>query len=155
MNTGPYSHEKVQNYLEEEFVPVKSQCFWDKRTDEMNRFNVSWTPTLVVLDSKGGEHHRVVGFVPDEDFLGHLALGKGKIHFDRFRFEEAIKAFSDVIEHFPNAGIIPEAIYFQGVARYWKTHDAKELRKLHDALVEQFPRSEWTRRAGPYGEISL
>ena len=95
MNTGPYSDEKVQAYIEKEFVPVKSQCFWDKRTELMKQFDVAWTPTLLVHDSTGKEHHRVVGFVPANDFLAHLKLGKAKMFFNRFRFADAVERFYD------------------------------------------------------------
>jgi len=155
MNTGPYSDEKVQNYLQEVFIPVKSECFWDKRTEAMKEFNISWTPTLLVLDATGREHHRVVGFVPSDDFLAHLKLGQGKAHLDRFRFADALKEFTAVIEEHPMAGVIPEAVFFLGVAEYWNTHDPKGLRRAYDTLVARFPQSEWARRAGPYAQIPL
>ena len=155
MNTGTYSEEKIQSYLQEEFIPIKSECFWDRRTEAMKEFNVSWTPTLLVLDTTGREHHRVVGFVPSDDFLAHLKLGKGKLHFDRFRFADALKEFAAVIEQHPMAGALPEAVFLLGVAEYWNTHDPKGLRRAHDTLVARFPQSEWARRAGPYGQIPL
>jgi len=155
MNTGPYSNSEVQKFVQNEFVAVKSQCFWDKRTEFMKRYTVSWTPTLLVLDPKGGEHHRVVGFVPEDDFVAHLTLGRGKMHFDLFRFAEALEDFGAVIEQHPKAGAVPEAVFYRGVAEYWKTHDPKGLRRAHDALKAQFPESEWARRAGPYGQIPL
>jgi hypothetical protein len=155
MNTGPYSDEKVQSYLEKEFVVVKSQCFWDKRTDLMKQFDISWTPTLLVQDPTGKEHHRIVGFVPVNDFLAHLKLGKGKMFFNRFRFADALASFTNVIEQHPDAGVVPEAVFFQGVANYWKSHDPKGLRRAYDTLSERFPQSEWTRRAQPYKQIPL
>ena len=155
MNTGPYSDEKVQNYLQEEFIPVKNECFWDRRTEAMKQFNISWTPTLLVLDATGREHHRMVGFVPSDDFLAHLKLGKGKVFLDRFRFADALKEFTAVIEQHPTAGVIPEAVFFLGVAEYWSTHDPKGLRRAYDTLVARFPQSEWARRAQPYGQIPL
>jgi hypothetical protein len=155
MDTGPYSDKKVQTYLSEEFIPVKSQCFWDKRTELMKQFDVAWTPTLLVHDSTGKEHHRVVGFVPFDDFLAHLKLGKGKMFFNRFRFAEAIEEFSAGIEQHPDAGATPETIFFLGVAKYWKSHDPKGLRWAHDTLSARFPQSEWARRAQPYKQIPL
>ena len=155
MDTGPYSDEKVQRYIEKEFIPVKSQCFWDKRTDLMKQFGISWTPTLLVLDSTGKEHHRVVGFVPVDDFLAHLKLGRGKMFFNRFRFDEALEELTAVADQHPNAGPTPEAIFFLGVAKYWKTHDPKGLRWGYDTLAARFPQSEWARRAQPYKQIPL
>jgi hypothetical protein len=154
MNTGPYSEEKVRHYIETEFVPVKSQCFWDKRTDAMKRFDIVWTPTLIVHDATGKEHHRVVGFVPTDDFLAHLKLGKGKMHFNRFRFDDAIKELTAVTEQHPVAGPAAEAVFYLGVAKYWKSHDPKGLRWAYDALASRFPNSEWARRAEPYQQIS-
>jgi hypothetical protein len=154
MNTGPYSDEKVQQYIESEFVPVKSQCVWDKRTEIMKQFDISWTPTLIVHDATGREHHRVVGFVPTDDFLAHLKLGKGKMFFNRFRFDEAIKELTSGMEQHPNAGPTAETIFYLGVAKYWKAHDPKGLRWAYDTLASRFPQSEWARRAGPYKQIS-
>lgn len=154
MNTGPYSEEKVRHTIETEFVPVKSQCFWDKRTDAMKQFDIVWTPTLIVHDATGKEHHRVVGFVPTDDFLAHLKLGKGKMHFNRFRFDDAIKELTALTEEHPAAGPAPEAVFYLGVAKYWKSHDPKGLRWVYDTLASRFPGSEWARRAEPYKQIS-
>jgi hypothetical protein len=155
MNTGPYSDETVQKFIAEEFIPLKSQCFWDKRTELMKQFDIAWTPTLLVQDATGKEHHRVVGFVPVNDFLAHLKLGKAKMLFNRFRFADAVEGFTTLIEQHPDAGAIPEAIFFQGVATYWKSHDPKGLRRAYDTLAARFPQSEWARRAQPYQQIPL
>ena len=155
MNTGPYSSQEVKKYIEERFIPVKSECFWDKRTDLMKRFAVKWTPTLLVLDAGGEEHHRVVGYVPDDDFLAHLELGLGKIAFDRDRYAEAGDHFQAVVDRHPEAGAAPEAVFLHGVADYRKTHDAKPLRRAYDILSERYPQSEWARRSRPYEQVPL
>jgi hypothetical protein len=155
MNTGPYSDEKIQKYIEDEFVPVKSECFWDKRTELMKQFDIAWTPTLLIHDSTGREHYRIVGFVPNDDFLAHLKLGKGKLFLNRFRFAEAIKELTSAMEQHPNAGSAPETIFYLGVAKYWKAHDPKGLRWAYDTLASRFAQSEWARRAEPYQQIPL
>ena len=155
MNAGPYSDEKVQRYIEEEFVPLKSQCFWDKQTELMKKFMIKWTPTFLVHDSQGIEHYRFIGYVPVDDFLAHLGLGRGKVFFDRDRYSEAVDQFKSVIEEHAGAGVTPEAVYLLGVAGYRKTHDAKALRRIYDTLTEKYPQSEWARRARPYADIPL
>ena len=40
MNTGPYSNEKVQAFVLEQFIPVRSQCYWDKPTPLMQRLGI-------------------------------------------------------------------------------------------------------------------
>jgi hypothetical protein len=155
MNTGPYSDEKVQKFLEEQFVPIRSQCFWDKPTEPMQRFTVKWTPTFLVLDADGKEHHRFVGYVPPDDLFANLGLGKAKILYDSDRMAEAMTQFQVVIDRHPDAGATPEAVFLLGVAGFKKDHDAKSLRRAYEALKAKYPQSEWARRAEPYSAIPL
>jgi hypothetical protein len=155
MNTGPYSDEKVQKFLEEQFVPLRSPCFWDKPTEPMKRYGVTWTPTFLVLDPDGKEHHRFVGYVPSDDLFAQLGTGIGKLHFDSDRLDDAITQFRTVIDRHPNAGATPEAIFLLGAAGYRHTHDPKALRRAYDTLKAKFPQSEWARRADPYSAIPL
>ena len=59
----------------------------------MKRYAVKWTPTVIIMDSDGEEHHRFVGYLPPEDFIAQIILGKGKVDFDLDRFEQAIQCF--------------------------------------------------------------
>ncbi len=155
MNTGPYSDEKMKKFIIENFIPLKSQCFWDKPTELMQKFEIKWTPTFIIHDSEGKEHHRIVGYVPVDDLIAQLILAKGKIYFDTNRLPEAIIQFQTVVDQYPNAGAAPEAVYWLGVAGYKNTHDAKPLRQAYDRLTAKYPQSEWARRAEPYSAIPL
>ena len=155
MNTGPYSEEKVQRFIHERFVPVRSECFWDNPTPVMQRFGIKWTPTFIVHDAEGNEHHRFLGFQATDELFAQLGLGLGKILYDSDRFEEAIRQFETVIERHSSAGAAPEAIFLKGVAEYKVTHDGKALRRIWDFLSAKYPQSEWTRRAEPYSAIPL
>jgi hypothetical protein len=155
MNTGPYSDEKVKKFLEEQFVPIRSQCYWDKPTEPMQRFGIKWTPTFLVLDADGKEHHRFVGFVPVDDLFANLGLGKGKLLYDTDKMADAIVQFQTVIDRHPDAGATPEAVFLQGVAGYKHANDPKALRRAYDSLKAKYPQSEWARRADPYSAIPL
>ena len=153
MNAGPYSDEKVQTFIEEEYVPLKSQCFWKERTELMKQFDIAWTPTFLIQDSGGRVHRKLVGYIPADDFLAQLKFSKGIVFFEKERHEEAAKWFRKVIEEYPNAGVTPETIYFLCVAEYKKTHEASALRRAYDTLLEKYPQSEWARRAQAYSAI--
>ncbi len=153
MNAGPYSEEKVRNFLNDRFIPLRSECFWDKPTEPMQRFGVKWTPTFLVLDAEGREHHRFVGYVPSDDLFANLGLGLGKIEYNGDRFAEAMTQFQVVIDRHPAAGPTPEAVFLHGVSGFKLTHDAKALRRVYDTLVAKYPQSEWARRADPYKTI--
>jgi thioredoxin-related protein len=153
MNAGPYSDEKVQKFLEEHFIPLKSQCFFDKPTELMEQFIVKWTPTLIIHDKFGKEHHRMVGYVPVDDLMVHLDFGRAKVFFDTDHFSNAVQIFNSIVELHPRADVAPEVIFYLGVAGYKKNHDASALRKAYDALQAKYPQSEWARRAAPYSVI--
>lgn len=133
---------------------MKSQCFFDKPTELMRQFMITWTPTLIVHDKEGREHHRIVGYVPVDDLLAHLGLGRAKVFFDRNHFGDAISALQTVIERHPHAGPTPEAVFYLGVAGYKSAHDATALRRAYDTLTATYPQSEWARRAEPYSAIA-
>lgn len=153
MNTGPYSDQKVQKFLEDHFIALKTQCFFDRPVALMEQFNIQWTPTLIIHDKEGREHHRVVGYVPVDDLMAHLDFARAKVFFDTGHFSNAIEIFNTIIGIHPQAGITPEAIFYLGVAEYKRYHDPSALRRAYDTLVAKYPGSEWSRRSDPYSAI--
>ena len=119
----------------------------------MNRYNIKWTPTILVLDADGDEHHRFVGFLPPEDFVGQVILGKGKAEFNVDYFEHAIQCFQEILIQYPKTEAAPEAQYYLGVAKYKASHDPKELKLGLEVLQRDYPGSEWTKKARVYALI--
>jgi thioredoxin-related protein len=87
--------------VENSFVPL--QIDFNKNKALVTRYAVKWTPTIIILDSDGEEHHRFVGFLPPEDFIAQIILGKGKVAFDHDNFEQAIQCFQEVLVRYPKA----------------------------------------------------
>jgi len=115
-----------------------------------DEFGVKWTPTIIILDYHGKEHHRTVGFFPPEEFIPNLLLGMGKIEFDGDRFGEALQRFAGLLADYPRSNAAPEAIYLAGVSGYKSSHDAAPLKEAYAKLKAEFPQNEWTQRAQPY-----
>ncbi len=119
----------------------------------VSRFNVKWTPTVIILDATGDEHHRFVGFLPAEDFISQLLLARGKAEFDLDEYEEAVQCFQEVLVRCPKTDAAPEARYYLGVAKYKASHDPKELKTNFEILQKDYPGSEWTKKAQVYALI--
>ncbi len=119
----------------------------------MKRYAVKWTPTIIILDWDGEEHHRFVGFLPPVDFMAQITLGKGKAEFDLDHFEQAMQCFQEILVRFPGADAAPEGQYYVGVAKYKASHDPKELKSGLEALQRDYPNSEWTKKAQVYSLI--
>jgi hypothetical protein len=116
----------------------------------MSKFNITWTPTLLVLDAKGKEHRRAVGFLPPQELIPSLLLGIAQSHFELERFAEALKFLGQLLGDYPKSLVAPEAIFLKGACSYKNTHNPGLLKDAYEQLHTVYPQSEWTQRAAPY-----
>lgn len=147
MNAVTYSDEKVIKFLNSEVIPV--QITFDTQP-LASKYNLLWTPTIIVLDGQGKEYDRNVGYISPEEFIPFIILGIGKAYFELDNFEKAIESFRKIIEYFPKSKATAQAIYFIGVSKYKHTHEPKHLKESYELLKTKFPDSEWTLKAEPY-----
>jgi tetratricopeptide (TPR) repeat protein len=119
----------------------------------VKRYSVKWTPTIIILDAGGDEHHRFIGFLQPEDFIAQMTLGKGKLAFNLDNFDQAIQCFQEILVGYPKTDAAPEAQYYLGVSKYKASHDPKELKLGLEALQRNYPQSEWTKKAQVYSLI--
>ncbi len=146
MGAVTYPNEKVADFITSRMVPLQALSDSPLAAD----FKIKWTPTIIVLDYYGKEHHRTVGFFPPEEFIPSLLLGMGKIDFDTDQFDAAIIHFDTLLAEYPKSSSAPEAIYLRGVSRYKASHDAAPLKEAYEKLKAEYPASEWVKRAEPY-----
>jgi tetratricopeptide (TPR) repeat protein len=147
MDAVTYPSLDVIQFIQAHVVPVRLP--FDAKP-EADNFNVKWTPTLIILDHDGGEHHRTTGFLAPEELLPMILLGIGKTHFEQEEFTEAITSLDTLLKDYPKSDSAPEAIYYGGVSRYKSTHKAQPLKEAYEKLQAQYPSSEWAKRAAPY-----
>ncbi len=147
MGAVTYPNAQVVEYINHNFIPV--QVSFDAQPEAGN-FNITWTPTMIVLDETGKEHHRNVGFQTPEEFIPFLMVGQAKTHFDRNVFDAAITMLEKVIKENPKSAAAPEAVFHLGVAKYKATHNAAPLKEAFEFLKANYPGSEWLKRAQPY-----
>ncbi|MFN3467598.1 MAG: hypothetical protein ACK4WF_07850, partial [Candidatus Brocadiales bacterium] len=60
MDTVTYPEARVTSLISQNFIPVKCNVGENKTLPQ--RFNIHWTPTLVMLDAQGTVHHSFTGF---------------------------------------------------------------------------------------------
>lgn len=144
-----YPEPRVDQLVRENFIPVRIQV--RENPQIMERFNVQWTPTIVLLGPDGKEHHRIEGFLDTEDFLAQLTLGLAKISFARQEWDRAAERYGEVLDRFPTTDAAPEAQYWRGVTRYKATNDAAALGETARAFQERYADSTWARKASIWG----
>ena len=70
METGTFLNDAVQDHIRENFIPVKYES--GKDAEQFTRFSITATPTFIILDARGDEVHRMIGYYSPENLIGHL-----------------------------------------------------------------------------------
>ena len=144
-----WPNERVVRFVNENFIParvhVKEDADAFKKYGE--QYNAHWTPTVLELDPNGEEFYRLEGFLPVEDFLAQLMLGRAHMAFKQVKWPEAEKRFREIAENLPNTDAAPEALYWAGVSRYKAKNDPAALKETAKAFTQRYKDSSWAKKA--------
>lgn len=144
-----YSDAAVANFIVDHFVPVRVHVR-DQAEDFKRlgaRFGAHWTPTVLTIDGAGQERGRIEGFLPAAEFLAQLKLGLARAAFARGDFAESERRYREVVEQHADTEAAPEAMYWEGAARYKATGDPVALSATAARFEKQFKDSSWARKA--------
>ena len=141
--------ERVVRFVVENFIPARVHVKDDAALFQKygEKYAAQWTPTVLELDTEGVERHRLEGFLPADDFLAQLMLGRAKIDFQENRWDDAIKLFRRVYEELPDSDAAAEALYWTGVSRYKSTNDPTALKETARAFSSRYSDSTWAKKA--------
>jgi hypothetical protein len=112
-----------------------------------HRFDVLWTPTVVILDSAGKERFRTEGYLSREEFLAQLQMGLARVAFMHKQWAEAERHYANVKEKHADSASAPEAVYWAAVSYYQRTKDHSILGRISQELAQKYPDSIWTEKA--------
>lgn len=143
-----YPTPEVTAFIEQNFVPARVHV--KENPTAWHRFGIRWTPTVMVLSPDGKEVRRVEGFLPADELLGQLELDLGYEAVNRKDWKTAERWFHAASQRKDTAAG-PEGLYWEGVARYSASHDAKELVALRHRLEERYPDTAWAKRSVVWG----
>ena len=108
-----------------------------------HRFDVPWTPTVLILDPNGVERHRIEGYLPTDEFRAQLEMGLARVAFMNKNWADAERRYGDVLDRFPDSKAAPEALYWKGVSHYKATNDHTVLGELPKQFEQKYPESIW------------
>jgi hypothetical protein len=146
MGTVTYPNAEVEQFIEQHLVPVQFNVV--EQPEAMEQFNSTWTPTLIVQDAEGREHRRSQGYLDAPRFLAEMSLAWLKDAVDRGDFATARDRASEALARTKgDPEREPEALYWAAVAGYKASEDPQNLINGWNRLLQEFPRSEWAKRA--------
>ena len=141
--------QRVVSFVIDNFLPARVHVREDSALFRKygEQYGAQWTPTVLMLDPEGVERHRIEGFLPNDDFLAQLMLGRAQIDFAAERWQDAERGFRQIVEQLPDTDAAPEALYWAGVAPYKATHDSRSLRKTGEEFKHRYQDSAWAKKA--------
>ena len=141
--------ERVVRFVNENFIPARVHVKEDAEAFKKygEQYNAHWTPTVLELDQNGEEFYRVEGFLPLEDFLAQLMLGRAHMDFKQGKWAEAEQRFREIVDTLPKSEAAPEALYWAGVSRYKAKGDNTALKETARAFTQRYQDSSWAKKA--------
>jgi len=141
--------ERVVRFVTQNFLAARVHVKEDPQEFKRygQRYKAPWTPTILELDPSGVEHHRIEGFLPADDLLAQLMLGRARMAFQEGQWAEAERRFREIVEQLPDADAAPEALYWAGVAPYKATGDGASLKETARAFTQRYQDSTWAKKS--------
>lgn len=147
MDAVTYPEPSVQDALSDVVAVHYNVAEPDAATREkMREYRMVWTPTLIWLDHHGIELRRDVGYIAPQYFLGLAQLAKGAAHLLHANFDLAEAAFLRAGAVALETAVVPEALYWAGVAAL-RRGSREDFLNHWRTLFERFPDSMWWSRA--------
>ena len=145
--------ERVVKFVNDNFIPARVHVRDDSALYQKygEKYGAQWTPTILELDPEGVERHRIEGFLPNDDFLSQLMLGRAQIAFAQQQWGDAEKRFREIVEKFPNTDAGPEALYWAGVSQYKGTNNNAFLKNTASAFKDRYQDTTWAKKASVWG----
>ena len=150
MDAVTYPNPTVIKFIRENVIPVR--VLWNQEP-LASRFDIKWTPTLILVDPHGKEVYRSEGFLSPRNFIPAFMLGIGRMRSNEGHYAEAISSFNELTSKYPQSEEAPQAIYYRGIAQFKMTKDLKAMKKAYEQLAATYPNSSWTRKARPYAAL--
>lgn len=116
-----------------------------------HRFDVLWTPTVLITDTEGKERVRNEGYLPKSEFRAWLDMCLARLSFVAKKWTEAEERFGAVVRQYPDSGVAAYSVYWRGVSRYKETKDREDLSSITEEFRHRYQDSIWARKAAVWG----
>ena len=127
------------------FIPVSLHLFHDRAI--VRDWGLFWTPTVLFADRTGRIRYESVNYVPADVMLDILDIGDARVAMRWKEMDKAIERLRDVERRHPDGAMTAEAIYWRGMAEYFRDGSQPATAKhVWAEITERFPDSIWAAR---------
>ncbi|HET6516542.1 MAG TPA: hypothetical protein VFG09_15420 [Thermodesulfovibrionales bacterium] len=117
-----------------------------------HRFDVLWTPSVLIMDPQGKERVRNEGYLPRVEFQAWIEMSLARLAFVAKKWSEAEERFDGIVRRYPDSGVAAYSVYWRGASRYKKTRDHKDLSAVNGEFKHRYQDSTWAKKASVWGD---
>lgn len=140
-----FTDEAVITEVTNRFIPVSLHLFQDRAV--VRDWGLFWTPTILFADRSGRIRYENVNFVPADVMLDILDIGEARVAMRWREFDTAISRLQDAEARNPDGPMTAEAIYWRGMAEYFREgNQPATAKRVWAEITERFPDSIWAKR---------
>ena len=140
-----FQDAEVRAQILDRFIPVKLHLFKDRAV--VRDWGLFWTPTVLFADRTGKIRYESVNYVHAETMLDILDIGEARVAMRWKEMETAIQRLNDVTDRHPDGPMTAEAIYWRGMAEYFRDgNQPATAKRVWAEIQERFPDSIWAKR---------
>lgn len=145
LDVETFGDARVIYAVRNRFVPLKLDLHGDREFTREHQ--VFWTPTVLFMDRSGKVRYTSPNFLPPDEFLDLLDIAEALVLMRWRGYEEAIALLAALEYRSPNSVLMPEAIYWRGIAAYFRDGRSSTSAKAEWAeLLSRFPDTIWAKR---------
>lgn len=140
-----FTEERVVQAVTDRFVPVSLHMFRDRAV--VRDWGLFWTPTVLFADRTGRIRYESVNYVPADVMLDVLDIGEARVAMRWKQMDIAIARLRDLETRHPEGPLTAEAIYWRGMAEYFRDgNNSASAKAVWAEITARFPASIWAKR---------
>ena len=144
METVSFRDDAVAEYINRFFMPYEA-LLNNRATAQLYRDNhIIWTPGFGCADHRGQMHFVSPGFLPPNELLAALRIGRARCLIAWTRYAEAAEELTTAGDS--QTSQAPEALFWLAATYFLWRRDDKDMHVVWAKLRELYPSSPWAKR---------
>ena len=147
MEITTYRNFEALSYIDNNFVFVKYDIT-NRAVSKLQSSPILWTPTFIVFANDGSEIRKITGYLNDYQFEAEMEIGRATAFLRKAQPKKSLEILENYIAKTDNKSLVPEALYWAGVASYFLNKKTSDSLVTHwQQLLLDYPENDWAHRA--------
>ncbi|MEO6869362.1 MAG: thioredoxin family protein, partial [Ginsengibacter sp.] len=143
MEITTYQKATTLPYIDQHFVFVKYDIT-NRSVPKITSSPILWTPTFIVFANDGSEVRKTTGYLNNLQFEAEMETGRALAFLRKAQPQIALDILENFIKSSSAKILLPEALYWAGVASYFlNKRNVESLAPHWEKLINEHSESIW------------